>query len=250
MNDRELMHKILSLKGIKPKQEWVALTKTQILGEEMGKEKISVIGVLKIFSFQYRTAFAVFVLLGLVSGTLILAQGSLPGDFLYPVKKASEKGAAIFVKQNQNPTANLQLAERRLEELNEVSQKNLVQNLPSAFKEYKNAKIEAKKEVSAFVKKNPGQAQKIVKQITPQIKEIDNKEKQVFGALGVEPEVLNQDAEAQNSDAITVEALIKNAEKATLTDEQKNDLEKVKEYFASEKYEEALEFYLNCSLNK
>lgn len=252
MNDKELIRKIELLKEVKPKQEWVALTKARIFEEEPAEHRFPAAIFLRNFAFQYRMALSVCLAVGLMAGTLILAEGALPGDPLYPVKKTAEKGMAMLVNKDQKPTANLALAEKRLEELNKVSEKNLVQNLPTAFKEYKDAKVAAKREVAALVRQNPEKAGEIVKKISPAMKDIDNKEKEVWTVLGIGADASSTEEIIGDAsdDQIIVESLIGNFEGMVLTNDQQSDLTKVKELSGGKRYQEALEFYLNSSLNK
>lgn len=252
MEEKEIIAKIKALREIKPNQEWVYLTKGRILGGEALAQKQSFAALLGGLLFQYRAALASLVAIGLISGTFIFAQGALPGDALYPVKKMAEKGMTMLAQNDQKPAANLQLAEKRLEELNEISQKNLVQNLPSAIKEYKDAKATAKKEMAALVRQNPGKAGEIAKQMSATMKSMDAKEKIVSAALGIEGEATSTGAVAKgvSDDQAIAEAFIANSESSTLTDDQKSDLIKVKELYGAERYEEALTYYLGSSLIK
>ncbi len=250
MNDDQILASIKSLKGIKPDKNWAVLTRKRIFTQKEVGHRLTFVEFIKGFTVQYRYVLSAFVLCGLTAGTIIGAQGALPGDVLYPVKRVTEKGVAMISNADQAPEANLRLAEKRLEELNQVTKKNLVQNLPTAVEEYKRAKTEAKKEVSAMVKKNPEQATRIVRKITPQIQEMDNKEKTVLGVLGSGGDALAPDAEDSRSDEVIVGLLIADADKVILTYDKKIDLETVKEYYNDKEYAKALEYYLNSSLNK
>jgi len=62
----------------------------------------------------------------------------------------------------------------------------MVKNLPVALKEYETIKSEAKKEVVQQITKDPQNAVQIIKNAALAMKNIDDKEKQVYGALGVD----------------------------------------------------------------
>jgi hypothetical protein len=249
MEEKEIIAKIKALREIKPNQEWVYLTKGRILSQELAPKQ-SIAGFFGNLLLQYRMALASVIMVGLTSGAFIFAQGALPGDALYPVKKMAEKGATMLAKNDQKPAANLQLAEKRLEELNKISQKNLVQNLPTAIKEYKDAKATAKKEMASLVRQNPEQAGKIAKQMGATMKSMDAKERLVSAALGIEDEATSTRAVIQDvsDDQAIVQAFIDNSESSTLADDQKNDLIKVKGLYDNGRYEEALAYYLGSSL--
>ena len=127
-----------------------------------------------------------------------------------------------------------------------------MKNLPAAFEEYKIAKTAAKKEVAALVQKDPSNATAIVKQVSPAMKDIDNREKQVYGVLGLEGSASStEDGSDEGSDKVIVGSLINYFKKnAALPDDQAIDLAKVKEYYQAGNYSGAIDYYLNSSLNK
>ena len=62
----------------------------------------------------------VFILVFLVSGTVIYAQNSLPGDPLYPIKRTYENIALAFTSEEDKFEKKQNLADKRIEELKEV----------------------------------------------------------------------------------------------------------------------------------
>jgi len=250
--DKDLIKQIRILKDIKPDSDWANLVKSQIVGHEMVGQKQPFTVLMTNFLFKYRMAVVGVLLFAITGGGIIItSQNSLPGQPLYAVKKATEKGLALFAGKN-DPVADLQLAAKRLEEINLISQKNLVKNLPAAFYEYKTAKAAAKKEVAARVKRNPEQAGQIIREAGLAMKDIDEKEKQVYGVLGLDQSTSSAEASDEiTSDKTIIEALInyfKNG--AILSEEQANDLTQVKDLYEKGDYEQAIDYYLNSSLNK
>ena len=158
---------------------------------------------------------------------------------------------AIATGQDKNPAANLLLAAKRLEEIDVISQKNLLKNLPAAFYEYKTAKAAAKKEVASMVKQNPANAGAIVKEAGLAMKDIDEKERQVYGVLGLEQNSTSTgDVSEAASDKEIVGSLIDYFRKgAVLSEEQTNDLVQVKKLYDESNYGQAIDYYLNSSLN-
>jgi len=250
-SEKAIISQIKSLKDIKPDHDWVILNKARLLGSEALNVKRPAFSVLFDLMLQRRMVLAALVMLGALSGTVFAAQGSLPGEPLYAVKKATERGMAIAMGQNNDPAANLQLAAKRLEEIDLISQKNLVKNLPAAFYEYKTAKAAAKKEVAAKVKENPAKAGQIVKEAGVAIKNINDKEKQVYGVLGVDESASSTNNGIENaSDKQIVESLVDYFKKgAVLSYEQASDLARVKKLYEDGKYGEAIDVYLSSSLN-
>jgi hypothetical protein len=252
-SDKEIINQIRLLREIKPDTDWVISCKARLMGQEAIGQKRSFLVSMGNFVFQYRTALAGLILaVGAGGGLLVAAQGALPGEPLYGLKKVTEKGAAFVSGQNNNPAANLQLAAKRLEEINIISQKNLVKNLPAAFYEYKTAKAAAKKDVAALVKKNPDKAGEIVKEAGAAMQDIDNKEKQVYGVLGLELNASStQDVAEAVSDKEIVDSLINYLKAgAVLSDGQAADLAIVKEAYEAGNYGQAIDYYLGSSLNK
>ncbi len=252
-SEKNLINQIRTLKQIKPDKEWAVLCRTRIMGQEAMGRKQSVFGWLAGISFQYRVAFAGFLMFAFLGGGLFAAaQNSLPGDSLYALKKIGEKSLAMISGNANDPTANLLLAAKRLEEISVISQRNLVKNLPAAFYEYKTAKTAAKKEVAELVQKNPQIAGEIVKEAGLAMKSVDDKEREVYAVLGLEPgvDVAEEIAEA-DFDKTIVESLIGYFKDDTIiAGEQAADLNKVKELYTAGEYSRAIDYYLNSSLNR
>ena len=247
MREEELIHNLHQLCQIKPKKEWVGLVKAQILGEQERADFIARLGEI----FRFRRIFAPVLTVSLVVlGLFGFSQNSLPGDILYPVKKISEKAQGIFVSKDKQPDFHLELAKKRLEELNRTVKENQVKRLAPAMKEYEATKKAAEKEVVASIRNKPvKEAVEIAKKAAPVLNKINKQEKETYSVLGIEPsdEGAGEDADAEKS---VVEYLIKGAEASSLTEQQSKDLAEVKNYYKIGDYEKALEYYLTSSLNK
>ena len=242
MTEKELIGKIRELHQIKPNQDWVVLTKSQILRTEK-----PVFSPFAIFSpaKAYSCAGMVFVLL--LVGIFGFAQHSLPGDFLYSIKKITERSQAVFISESEKPNFQLKLTSNRLEDLARIVEANQVSKLSSALKELSASKSEAKKEVVNSIKNKPEEAVEIAKKVAPELQEINEREDQVLASLGLEPV---QEETGEPTEKTVIEVLIQDVENSSLTEEQENDLAKVKELYDNENYQGALEFYLTSSLNQ
>jgi len=231
MNEKELIGRIQELRQIKPRKDWVVLTKKEILGEESYRERFS--DILEIFPrilFQYKPAFASLILIFVLISTFVFTQKSLPGDFLYSLKRITERGQAIFVSKEEEPKMQLELANRRLEELTKIAEENQVKKLAPAIEEYQASLSQAAKKIAQI--KETKEVRKIVPEYAKLEKNIENLK--VYGVEVGEAEELN------NALAQFVESRIKDLENLTLTEVQQNLLEEAKKDFEIEDYSSAL----------
>ena len=239
MTEAELIKKIKTLKEIKPRKDWVVLTKTQILGN------VEVRPQLFLFPF-FKPAYAGLFLFLLLIGLAEFSQGALPGDPLYSLKRISERTQSVFVSKEEQPKLQLELTNKRLEELNKVAEANQVKRLAPALNEFETTKIAAKKEVVNSIKNKSGkEATKVAKDIASKLNEVNENEKKVYATLNIE----STGGVEQTAEKAVVEILIKDAKNSTLTEEQKTDLVKVEEYYKMGDYQGALNLFMTGSLN-
>jgi len=232
MTEKELIAKIKQLRQIKPEKEWVVLTKEKILGSE---PKIRWLGL---FDYQLRPILAGALMALIIFGLFSVSQNSLPGDILYPLKKISEKGQAIFVSKSEEPKVKLEWVNKRLAELKEVALKNQTKKLATALRETENALAEAAKDLV----KSENIAQK---EVVEKAKEMIVKKEEIEKTLGVEI----GGEENENFTKVLAEKLIKDLENRNLAKEQKEILEKAKKDFENGDYQEALLKVLELSYN-
>lgn len=254
MTEKEFIKKIHCLRQIKPSQNWVVLTKKRIFEQEKPivarqnykQEKIyqgAVSGVFSIASqwikgvkiaFSHKFAFALVLCLVILFGLFGFAQKSLPGDFLFPLKKIAENSRAIFVFQKDQSNYDFEVAQKRLDDLIKIAQKNSVKNLAPAINEYQ-ANIS---KVAGNLAKE--KEKKKIKKMILKMAELQNKEEKVK-SYGVEIGD-NKELEKVYIQKVieTLEPLIKDLRKRNLTEEQKKDLAEAEKYLAEKKYEQAL----------
>jgi len=224
--EKELIGKIRELRQIKPRKDWVVLTKSQILGQEP-----------KILFFPFfKPVLATVTAFGILFGVFSLAQNSLPGDFLYSIKKITEKGQAVFVSEEEKPAFQFELANKRLEELTEIAQTNQVKKLPPAISEFQANMSEVAKSLA----KVKGQD---VEKIVAQTQKLEENKKKVEEVLATRIETKEYD----NAIAQLVEGQIEELESQTLTEGQQELLEEAKEDFQAGNYNQALEKILILS---
>lgn len=234
MTDPTLVKKIQVLKQIKPRKDWVILTKSQILRQEPSLiEQFS--SSLEAY-FQYKPAFATLIALMVLIGSFGFAQNSLPGDALYPLKKIVERGQAIFVSKKELPSYNLEIANKRLEELTKIAQTNQVRKLAPAISEFQANVSQAAENLGKT--REPD-----VKEIVVETKKLE-KNKEKIEALGV---VIGETKELDNALAQLVEREIKDLEKRTLSESQEKIVVQIREDFELGNYNQALEKILLLS---
>ncbi len=227
MTEKELIAKIRELRQIKPNKDWVILTKSQILGQEP-KMDLSLF-----FRRSVWASLTLFIILFLV---FIIAQNSLPGDLLYPIKKITERSQAVFVSEDEMPKVQLELANKRLEELTKIAETNQVKKLAPAINEFQASISEAAKKIATAKKPD-------LKEITKETKKIEEG-KQKVEALGI---VIGETEELDNTLASIVEREIKELEGRSLTEAQEEILAQAKENFEAGNYSQAMEKILILS---
>ncbi|MDP2741445.1 MAG: hypothetical protein Q8O66_02015 [bacterium] len=245
MTEKQLILKIKRLNEIKPRKEWVVFTKSQvfegvveknILRKPFFAEKMS--GVLDIFSIlthQRKLAYALASLALMIIGTFGFSQYTMPGDLLFSVKKATEQSQTAFTGGN-NLKNNLENYDRRVQDLVRVVKEKRGNNIPSAISEVKASMAGAVKSLTSAVT----QKSKNIKEIAIEIKKIEDNKKQLK-TLGIDIGATEGTKELDSVLAPLVGSEIKDLEKASLTEEQKAELEAIKEFYNNGKFAEALE---------
>ena len=91
-------------------------------------------------SFHWRLSISLVLLFAFVTGgTAILAQGSVPGDFLYPAKRRAEDFRLVFAGSEDKFVIQQELANRRIAELKRITLARRYQAADPAIKEVKNS---------------------------------------------------------------------------------------------------------------
>lgn len=238
MNEKQLVEKLMLLKEIKPRKEWVFLAKSQIFAEPKVAEisavkTLGIMDILPAFFFQRKLAYAFATLLFVIVGVVGFAQYTMPGDLLFSVKKISE--------QNQNP---LQIAYNRSEDLVTIIKQNRTENIAPAVSELKASIADAAKNLVASLAQNDNK--KSIKEIATEIKKIEDNQKQLQ-TLGIDISATDEAKDLNNALAPLVKDEITDLEKVTLTEEQQTILNEVKDLYDKGSYSDALEKILLIS---
>jgi len=239
MTNNQLIAEIKELRQIKPNANWVFSVKNRILEQEA---KQSILDVLANLLFQPKVALAGVSTLAILFGVLILSQDSLPGDYLYTLKRTAEKGQALFVSQNNLTQANLETANKRLDDLTKIAKSNQVKKIAPALQEYQASIAEAAKNLikASATTSDPA----VIKGIALEIQKLEEnrvKLEKIYGIEGLEAK------EGENPVQLVADWLIKDLEKRTLTDEQELIFEEAKKDYDSQNYNLTLEKILRLS---
>ena len=236
MTENQLIDKIKGLKSIKPDSDWVSLTKSQIFStEEIDKPSLLNSSLLNFgWIFGHKLAFATLGVFAIFIGVFGFAQTSVPGDSLFTLKKIAEQSQTFFVSAKDQPSHNLALANKRLDDLTRIAEGNDVDKLAPAINEYKESVKSVKKAVEGLANtENSG--------ILNQLAELGQKEQQMK-SLGVE---IGQDdgLDSVFADIVGKEILLMD-EKEELTEAEVEFLNNLKSEYEQGNYSKALEILL------
>ena len=240
MDEKTLIGKIEILRQIRPRKNWVVLTKKRILGEERTLAGLF-LDSLRVFQglfYQYKLALASLILLFILGGTFVFAQKSLPGEPLFLVKKITEKTRAVFVAENERPKVQLELANKRLEDLAKIAETNDVRKLAPAIDEFQANVSEAAKNLT--------KAKTVGKDIILQTQELEKNKEKIEKTLATQIGT----EELENVYKDLAEQQIKDLENSSLTESQTKLLAQAKEYFEAGDYSNALIKTIEASQTK
>lgn len=226
MTEKELIKKIKQLKKIKPRKDWVFLTKKEILGREEKKFDFSLIFSPKL-AFSLISLFLLFLL----------------GGFLYykiinlPLENSPENitKVEVIVPALQGIQEKVVKATQELKKIEEpqkiLKAKKIVQKTVKVGEEIVSEAKKLKKEIQN------SQTEKKEEVLTALTKEI-SQTKEKFEEM----EKTYQEMLAEK-----VERLIEELEESSLSAQQKEIFEKAKRDFEKENYSQALEKILELS---
>ena len=237
MQEKELVCKIKKLRNVKPSQNWVAFNKTKVLGETPKANWVSVLEFFPGLIYKHsKLAFASLIIFGIVAGAFGFAQGALPGDPIYALKRVSEKARLVFVSEKDLPYAQLGLANKRLEELNIIAQTNQVKKIAPAIQEFQASVSRAAKDLA--------KAQNLdVAKTVSETKKIAEK-KQEIESLGI---VIGDTPDLDSALLLLIQREIKDLQVSSLTDGQKTIFARAVADFEAGNYSDSLEKILLLS---
>ncbi|MFH0873375.1 MAG: DUF5667 domain-containing protein [Candidatus Komeilibacteria bacterium] len=242
MKQSQLVRQLKSLRELKPSDNWVAFTKERIFAAE--PEPIGLMaGLLSFFPiFRYKLTLvpilSVLVLIGLFGFT----QNTIPGDFLFSVKKMTESAQVNFSSSAEKPTTQLKLANKRLEELSRIADDNQVKNLDPTIKEFQSNIAQAIKDLAAFDINVTSSDPLVIKGLLAETKKMTENKEKVESVLGA---VIGDTGELDNAilqiEKQTAAYLINDLENRTLSDSDGQLLGQAKDDFNAGSYATSLE---------
>ncbi len=228
MTEKDLIKQLKGLKEIKPRNEWVLLTKRQILSEESGVSvRHSMSNIFAVF--QWKLAFAPVVSVFIVIGLFGFANTTVPGDFLFPVKKAAEIAQIGLSLTSEKPEVHLRLANRRLEELSSIAETNKVRNLAPAIKEFQDSITEA---VNGLSQSDSA----TLKDLAAETQKMEVTKQRIESVLGIQ--IGGETGKFENQ---LIGYLISDLEKRSLSEEDQKLLAEAKKYSEAGDYTLSLE---------
>lgn len=236
MTEKELISKIHKLQDIKPRQEWVFLSKKHILGEKELITSPSFIDVMR-FAFSHKLAFSSLVVFVALIGIFGFSQNSLPGDTLFAIKKATERGLAVFSSEQG---FNLKQANKRLDDLCQIAENNQVERLAPAINEYQSSVSE----VAKILAKQDNTEK--IKELVLEVQKLEEKEKQVK-SLGIE---IGESIELESVLVQTIMREVEELKDRTLTEQQQEILAEIEQDCENGDFSQALEKTLMLTNNR
>ncbi|MBU4274832.1 hypothetical protein KKE19_03390 [Patescibacteria group bacterium] len=228
MQDKQLIAKLQELRQIKPRKDWVVSLKKEIVGEQ---SRTTVFNVLPRSIFQHQLAYVTITVFAILIGLFGFAQNTVPGDLLFSVKKITEKSQGALLTSVDQPNYNLDIVNKRMEDLTSIIKENKTSNIVSAIQEIKDG-------IAQVVKDMPNNANDFTS-IATRVQKIQQTKREVE-ILGVI--MLQESNELNNALAPLIENEIKALDQATnLSLEQQARLVEIKSHYEKGEYTAALE---------
>ena len=231
MDEKELIRQLKILREIRPRKDWVVLTKSRIFSDETTEPKIGLVSFFPFF--QYKYALVPIVSVMIIIGLFGFAQNTVPGDFLFPVKKAAETAQVGFSSDIEKPKVQLKQANKRLEDLSKIAQANQVEKMGPAIKEFQDSFAQAAQELAKMDVNVTSSDPMFFKELATQMQELEEN-KQEVRAFGIEI------GDVDESENAIMAYIIADLENCTLTEKDQNLLEEARIYYEAGDYSQAL----------
>ena len=251
MQDRQIIEKLTLLKSITPRQDWVFSAKSRILDSRPSTSlRISnpstrlgiynILGELVLAARYFeKPAFAFAGLLLVVGAGLVLqvSSSSLPGDILYSLKPAQEQMEFAFSPSKDRAFVQIELTQRRLDELKQVTAQNRTKDLAAAIKGYQNSVSQVSQALPGLVDQNP----RVALDAGRALLELQKEKLELEQVLGTS---IGENESLAEATKLVVESELKDLKTRTLNEEQTALVSEAVAASEAGEYETALEFLL------
>lgn len=247
MEDRQIIEKLTLLKNITPRQDWVFSVKSKLMSSPFDSAQglrrslaSRILGelVLGIQHFEKPAfAFAGLLLMVGVGLALQISSSSLPGDLLYSVKPAREQMEFAFSPSKDRAFVQLELTQRRLDELKQVTAQNRTKDLAAAIKGYQNRVSQISQALPGLVDQTP----RVALQAGRALLELQKEKLELEKVLGTS---IGENDSLAEATRLVVESELKDLKTRTLNEEQTALVSAAIAASEAGEYETALEFLL------
>jgi len=242
MKQSQLVRQLKSLREVKPSDNWVAFTKERVFAGEPEQAGIreSIFSFFPVFHYKLALApvISVLVLIGLFGFT----QNTIPGDFLFSVKKMTENAQLSLSSGVEKPKTQLRLANKRLEELSRIAENNQTRNLDPAIREFQSNIISAAKNLAMFDINVTSSDPLVIKELVAETQKLSENKEKVESVLGA---VIGDTEELDNAisqlEKQTAAYLIADLERRTLSENDTLLLNQARDDFNAGNYATSLE---------
>ena len=247
MDDKQLIRHLKELAEIRPRKDWVLLTKNRILAESafvpLSGTSPDKPGLLSFFPFfRYKLAFAPIISVFIIIGLFGFAQKTVPGDTFFSVKKMAETAQVTFSSDIEKPKTQLKLANKRLEELNRIAETNQVRSLPPAIKEFQLSLVQAVKDLAEMDFNVTSSDPMIMKEIVAETQKLEENKQKIEAVLGT---TIGDTEELGNAlsrlEKQTAVYLLADLSQRTLSEQDQTLLAQARQDFEAGNYAGALE---------
>lgn len=243
MTEKELIFQLKQLRTIKPRKDWVVLTRSRILGLEKDRFFLGGLRIFPLFRFfRYKLTLAPIISVLIIIGLFGFAQQTVPGQLFFSLKKITETAQISLSSPIEKPKLHLKLANKRLEDLNKIAQANEVENLLPAIEEFQMNVSRAAEKLARMDLNVTSSDPLVLKEIVQESQKLEENKEKVEASLGI---IVGDTEELESAlreiEKQTAAYLIKDLENRTLKEEDKNLLAEAKEDFEKENYSRVLE---------
>ncbi len=242
ISEKDLITRIKNLRKIQPSHDWVVFTKERISGQKKSWTEGSIFEIFPRFLFQPKMVLAGSFSLVLLFSIFVFIKNALPGDLFYSLKQIAEKSQTILASQAELSQINLEIANKRLEDLTKIAENNQAEKLAPALQAYQASIAEAAKNLirAAATTSDPVAIKRLATE-TQKLEEGKIKLEKVYGIAGLDIE------DVSNPTKLVLGWLIKDLGKRSLSQEQQLIFNSAKTDYDNQNYNSGLEKILKLN---